>query len=92
MLPNISPGRANTSVGTPRSCFIITSRSHGFFVRQISHFSANERCIEYHGDTSTVLMSGKSVPYTSRPANSGLVSASFKQPGLLICVSAEMSV
>jgi hypothetical protein len=60
--PNIFPERANTSVGTPKSCFIITSRSQGFFVRQMDHFCRKERWNEYHGETSTVLISGKSVP------------------------------
>ena len=59
---NIFAGRAKVSVGTPRSCFIKTSRSHGFLVRQMELLSANDSRNEYHGETSSVLMSGKSVP------------------------------
>lgn len=41
--PNIFPDRANVSVGAPKSCFVNTSRSHGFFVRQMENLCPSER-------------------------------------------------
>ena len=41
--PNIFPDRAKVSVGMPRSCFIKTSRSHGFFVRPMEYFCRSDR-------------------------------------------------
>jgi len=41
--PNIFPDRAKVSAGTPKSCFINTSRSHGFFVLQMENFCRSDR-------------------------------------------------
>jgi hypothetical protein len=81
--PNISPGLANASAGTPNSCLIITSRSHGFLFLQMAIFRRRDRWNEYHGETSGVWINGKSDPWSNRPENSVRVTASRNAPARL---------